>query len=456
MRKYKFSGLYKNGQWVQPAYVTLNDQGDVVRINNQPEGVDYELVEGFAVPGFINTHSHAFQYAMTGFAEQSGEGKEDFWAWREMMYGLASTVSPEDLEAIAALCYSEMLCNGYTHVVEFHYLHHDQKGKHYENLAEMGERLLRAAQHVGIGMTLVPVYYNRGGFERKANDQQKRFLSATTDEYFKLLDHSIQIIKKYPLANAGFGVHSLRAAGTSDLLRIIEEGSETLPFHIHVAEQKKEVEECLDFLGARPVEWLLGNAGLSDRFTLVHATHMNNNEVKRLAESHAVVALCPTTEGNLGDGIFPFREYIRCGGRWGIGSDSHIGLDPAEELRLLDYGQRLTSKKRNTFVGNSIYFGENAFNQALTNGRLSAGCSETDILAVGESFNVLVLDANHPLICVQPLDRLLNILVYALKSTMIKGTIVRGDWVVKEQRHIKEREIKAGFNKFAKNYLSKL
>jgi formimidoylglutamate deiminase len=434
MRYFRFNGLYTESGWIMPAYVGVNEEGILESLSSSPpSGIAAETVQGYALPGFQNSHSHAFQYAMTGDAEIHPKGiEDDFWTWREAMYKCALSVSPSQAEAIAAMCYAEMLRNGYTHVAEFHYLHHDKNGQPYSNIAEMGERMLAAARTAGIRITLVPVFYQKGNFGVPPTERQRRFISKTTDEYFKLLEASVTATNYYPLANAGFSVHSLRAVDGDDVKRTYNEGPKDLPFHLHVSEQKKEVADCIAHTGKRPMQWLLSNVDVNERFHLVHSTHLDDSEVKDLAASKANVVLCPSTEGNLGDGIFRMKEYCKLGGRWSVGTDSHIGLDPLEEFRMIDYRQRLTTNLRSTFEGVPASY---LVDEAQTRGKLAMGIKSAKHFSIGEAFDAVVYDARSPRLSTATNENLLSVLLYHGNSSLAMGTIVNGIWVVKNQRH---------------------
>lgn len=432
-----------------PAYVGVDDAGTIHKISSEaPDGIAAETVQGFALPGFHNAHSHAFQYAMTGDAEIHPHGiEDDFWTWREAMYRCALSVNPSQAEAIAAMLYAEMLRNGYTHVAEFHYLHHDKDGKPYSNLSEMGERMLAAARTAGIRITLVPVFYQKGGFGLPPTERQRRFISKTTDEYLKLLQASVKSTGYYSLANAAFSVHSLRAVDGEDVKSTFRNGPKDLPFHIHVAEQKKEVADCIAYTGKRPMQWMLTNFDMNDRFNLVHSTHLDDSELKGLAASKASVVLCPSTEGNLGDGIFRMKEYVRLGGRWSIGTDSHIGLDPLEEFRMIDYRQRLTTNLRSTFEGNAASY---LLDEAQERGRLAMGIKSRGSFVVGESFDAVVYNVRSPRLSTATTDNLLSVLMYHGNSSLALGTIVNGSWVVRNQKHVAFDSIRDGFVKAMK------
>lgn len=447
LKYFRFDAILQREGWLSPAYVGVDDAGNIQYLSNQPdeEGTGIEAVSGFALPGFQNAHSHAFQYAMAGLAERFQiDVEDDFWTWREEMYKCALTLDPEQAEAVAAMVYAEMVRNGYTHVVEFHYLHHDKNGKPYSNLAEMGERMLSAARTAGIKITLTPVFYQRGGFGIEPQEHQRRFISKTTDDYFRLLEASDKIVNGYDHARLGFSVHSLRAVDPKDVVRAFEEGPENLPFHIHVAEQKKEVEDSLVFSGKRPMQWMLENLPVDRRFNLVHSTHLDDNELKKLAASGANVVLCPSTEGNLGDGIFRMREYCKAGGRWTIGTDSHIGINPLEEFRMIDYRQRLVSNQRSTFPGDGAQY---MINEAIASGRIAMGLDMKDHFSPGQPLDAVVYNAqSHLLSSTSELNRLATIL-YTSDSSKNLGTIINGKWVVKNQHHISGRKLKVDFAK---------
>ena len=450
MKFYKFSALLQKDGWLSPAYVGVDEEGVIRYLSGDPppDGSALEAVKGFVLPGFQNAHSHAFQFAMAGLAEKHSPGAvDDFWSWRETMYKCALTMTPDHQQAVAAMLYAEMLRRGYTHVAEFHYLHHDQVGRPYENLSEMGERLLVAAEEAGIKITLIPVFYQTGNFGKDPQPRQCRFISKTIDDYFQLLDDTANAVSMYPNALLGFGIHSLRAVRSDDIKRTFEQGPSNIPFHLHAAEQLKEVEECKAYLNRRPVEWLLENLPLDDRFHLVHCTHMDPLEVKRLAASKANVVLCPGTEGNLGDGIFSLEDYAKNGGSWSIGTDSHISLNPLEDLRWLDYAQRLTTHRRNTFDDGAHVL----LNKTLNAGRKAMSRSSHEHhFAVGEAFDGVVFDGECSLFN-KPLDCLLSSIVYTADSSTILGTMVNGEWVVKNQFHVKEKRIKAKFRSAMKS-----
>ena len=430
---YTFKGLLTENGWITNAVVSLNDLGNITSIK-QGETPEGEYINGYALPGFQNAHSHAFQYAMAGLAElhTNTGAQDDFWSWRNAMYGLALTLSPEQMEAVATMLYSEMARYGYTAVAEFHYLHYDKDGSPYPNLAEMGTRLMAAAQKAGIRITLVPMFYQQGGFGQAPVERQKRFISHTLKDYYALLDSSIEAAKAFDNANVGIGIHSLRAVKPEDVIAVCNALDGSRPFHIHVSEQLKEIEDCVAFHGKPPVQWLLDNCPVDANYHLVHATHLDDSEVQGIAQSGAHVVLCPSTEGNLGDGLFRFEDYKNAGGNWSIGTDSHVGLNPLEELRILDYGQRLISHKRTSFVtSDSGDSGFNAIKMAWQAGRRAMGATNGAFFSEGQPFDAVVVNAASPLIATASEKNLCNTFVYAADVSDISGTIVSGKWISK-------------------------
>lgn len=445
MKFYKFKALLLKSGWMTPAFIGINGSGCITYLSDKaPADLtgETENIDGFALPGFRNAHSHAFQYAMAGQAERHAPGaKDDFWSWREAMYHCALTMQPDTMEAIAAMLYAEMLRYGYTHVAEFHYLHHDVHGAEYSNPAEMGERLVCAAVTAGMNITLVPVWYQRGDFGKAPFPRQRRFICETRDDYFHLLDASRSVTSKYPNARLGFGVHSLRAVDANEVVATYREGPADLPFHLHAAEQLREVETAVAALGKRPVEWLLENLPAGRRFHLVHCTHLNDDEVTRLAASGAHVVLCPGTEGNLGDGVFRLTDFARAGGSWSIGTDSQISLNPHEDLRWLDYAQRLVTHSRNTFDNGAARLTQTTWNA----GNSALGISQPDFFAPGQPFDAVVYDATSPLFARGVMEDLLPSMMYSADSSSLLGTLVNGQWLVRSGNHVRKEGIRTAY-----------
>lgn len=437
MKSYRFKALLQNAGWLENATVSLNGAGEIVSVS-QTENADAIYIDGYALPGFQNAHSHAFQYAMAGLAERHSidQTADDFWSWREAMYTLALNLNPEQMKIIASMLYAELVRHGWTSVAEFHYVHHDKNGAPYDNLAETGEALIEAAKEAGIKITLIPIFYQKGGFGLPANDRQRRFISASFEDYLKLFEASENACRHYKGANVAVGIHSMRGVDHEDILRTALEAPQNVPFHIHVSEQLKEIEDSLKYLGKRPVEWLLENLELNERFHLVHATHLNAFETERLAKSGANVVLCPSTEGNLGDGIFPLRAYQTFGGHWSLGTDSHVGLNPLEELRILDYGQRLITHKRNTFTGNKTEdSGLFAITKATSAGRRAMNNFESEFFAPGASFDACIISADEPLLADVKLENLASTILYSTDASQISGVFVAGKFIRKNEKY---------------------
>lgn len=440
--------LQKEG-WLSQPTVGVDEKGIIRYLSEQPLDGAIENIEGFALPGFQNAHSHAFQYAMAGLAENHPGGtNDDFWTWREEMYKCALSVDPDQAEAIAAMLYAEMARVGYTHVAEFHYLHHDKDGQHYSNLAEMGERMIAAAKLAGIKITLVPVFYQKGNFGQDPQPRQRRFISKTVDEYFTLLNASAKATKNYENASIALSIHSLRAVDFEDIKNTYQLAPASLPIHIHVAEQKKEVNDCLAYSGKRPMQWLLENLPLNERFHLVHSTHLDDSELNALASSKANVVLCPSTEGNLGDGFFRMKEFAKLGGHWSIGTDSHIGLNPLEEFRMIDYRQRLLTNQRNTFEGDAAAY---LVKESIASGRKAMGMESANHFEIGKPFDAVVFNAKSHLLAETSTKNRLATILYTSDSNRVLGTIVNGKWVVKNGHHINGRMIKDNFSKAMKD-----
>ncbi|MEO1366173.1 MAG: formimidoylglutamate deiminase, partial [Acidobacteriota bacterium] len=345
LHHYHCEHLFTGDAWLGAARIAVDDAGLIQAIEDGVERRGGDIRLGAVVPGVPNLHSHAHQRAMAGLAERSGPGLDSFWTWRTLMYRHLHAMTPEDLEAIAAQLYLEMLEAGFTAVGEFQYLHHQGDGTPYAEVAEMTLRCLAAARDVGIGFAALPVFYRNGGFGgRPAGADQRRFL-CDVETFVRLVESLEAHLRPGPagLETLGLAPHSLRAVGADDLRRLVEL-EPALPLHLHIAEQEKEVDDCLDWCGDRPVRWLADHFDVDGRWCLIHATHLDDGEVAAIAESGAVVGLCPVTEANLGDGLFRARDFLEAGGRFGVGSDSHISISPVEELRWLEYGQRLLDR----------------------------------------------------------------------------------------------------------------
>jgi formimidoylglutamate deiminase len=401
-------------------------------------------IAGLAIPGLPNLHCHAFQRGMAGLGERRGPAHDSFWTWREVMYRFLSCLTPDDAEAIAAFAYMQMLETGFTAVGEFHYLHHDIDGRPYADLGEMAARIAAAASETGIGLTLLPVLYIYGGFGGAApNEAQRRFLNGP-DRYAALLARSREIIRALPDARLGIAPHSLRAV-TPDALRYVTETYRNNPIHIHAAEQAKEVEDSVVALGKPPVAWLLDNANVDARWCLIHATHMTESETRALAESGAVAGLCPLTEASLGDGIFNGAEYLANNGHFGVGTDSNIQIGAADELRLLEYSQRLKLRTRNVVAHEGESTGAQLYTQARAGGAQALGRAIGAIEA-GKRADLVVLDPAHPDL-VGDVATALDAYVFVAGAALIKTVIVGGETVVAEGQHKLHDTITARYRK---------
>jgi formimidoylglutamate deiminase len=373
------------------------------------------------LPGMPNVHSHAFQRGMAGLTEYRGPAADNFWSWRTLMYRFVGRMTPEDLEDVTTWAFIEMLEAGFTRVGEFHYVHHDPAGKPYADPAELTARVVRAAERTGIALTLLPVFYAHGGFGGAApNEGQRRFLNDVPG-FARLLEASRRLASGLPDAVVGIAPHSLRAV-TPEELRDLLPLAGSGPIHMHAAEQTGEVEQCLGWSGARPVQWLLDHAGVDPRWCLVHATHVDDSEIARLASSGAVTGLCPVTEANLGDGIFPASRYLAARGRFGIGTDSNVSIGVAEELRQLEYSQRLRDRARNVVGGSLPSTGRTLFEGALFGGAQSLGVRPGHAgIAVGAAADLFSLNTDAPALVSRRGDALLDSFIFAGARGSIDG-----------------------------------
>jgi formimidoylglutamate deiminase len=431
-----------SGQGFAADVVLDIEHGRIVGIG-PPSGAA-DLSVRYVLPGMANLHSHAFQRAMAGLAERRSQSEDSFWTWREVMYAFAGRIGPDELRAIAAQLYVEMLKAGYTQVCEFHYLHHRPDGRPYADPAAMSLALIEAARETGIGITLLPALYMSGGFDGRPLSERQRRFGFELDDYLRLLDRLIAL--ETPLVRVGIALHSLRAVPEAAMRGVLESGlARDRPIHIHVAEQIGEVQDCLAIRNARPVDWLLDHAPVDARWCLVHATHLSETETARLAASGAVAGLCPTTEANLGDGLFPLKTYLDAGGRIGIGSDSHISVSVVEELRWLEYGQRLATRHRNVSASQaSPSTGETLFRHALSGGAQAAGVS-TGALAKAARADFVVLDDASPLLAGRDTAHLLDSFVFAGNANLVRRVVAGGETVVDEFRHRDRERIAARY-----------
>ena len=387
------------------------------------------------LPGLVNAHSHAFQRAMAGLTERRSAGahaSDDFWSWRDRMYSAANRITPQQLEAIAGQLYAELLAGGYTQVCDFHYLHNDINGAaYYADPAEMALALVRAARRTGIGLTLLPTLYMRSGFKATGlREDQRRFFS-TPESVMRMVESIQRQTRGDARINVGVAVHSLRAAGPSAMQELTAAAKEAgLPVHIHIAEQTQEVEDCIAHTGQRPIEWLLGNADVDARWNLVHATHATPAELQGVQGTGASIVICPATEANLGDGVFDLSAYAAAGGKWSIGSDSHVTRSWPEELRLLEYSQRLALRQRN--IAARVLANESSaaglFEAALAGGFPATGRMQAG-LAPGHRADFVMLDLDSPALLGVPAGHLLDALVFSSPGAAFGEVYVAGEAV---------------------------
>ena len=420
--------------WTAPGWqADTGFQVDVAGRVLEREATEPTASTEWIVPGIPNLHSHAFQRAMAGMAERQTNAEDSFWTWRETMYRIAARFDPETLHAVAAQLYVEMLEAGYTTVCEFHYLHHAPDGTAYDDRAAMSHALIAAARETGIRLTLLPVLYMSGGFDgRDLSERQRRF-GHGVDTYLELLD-TLRAEEDDRL-RIGCALHSLRAVPADAMREVLSTLPAGTPRHIHIAEQVGEVQDCLALRDARPVEWLLSHADVDAHWTLVHATHLNGGEVQGIANSGATVAICPTTEANLGDGLFPLKAYLDAGGALGIGSDAQSSVSPIEELRWLEYGQRLVTHHRNIAVqAASSSVGETLLRRTLASGANATG-QPVGKLSPGHCADWLVLDTDAAqfagMTTIDAIDRW----IFSGNRNLVRDVYVGGQQVVSEGRH---------------------
>lgn len=397
---------------------------------------------GYIIPGLCNAHSHAFQRALAGHTEQrSPAGRDNFWTWRKRMYELAGRVDADILTAIARQAYCEMLSSGYTSVAEFHYLHRDPKN--LDAIDTMFAAISTAASESGIRLTYVPVHYERAGFVDPEPLPHQQSFALSLDDFMAHYKRAKETSSAG--TNVGIGVHSLRAVSRESLRAIASEANDSfVPMHLHIAEQQREVDECLSAYGRRPVRWLLENAEVSKNWCLVHATHMDVEEVKALASSGAVVALCPSTEANLGDGLFPLHDYLSNGGRIAIGSDSHVSINPFEELRWMEYGQRLATQSRNVVSLRDSHVGSELFLRALEGGAAASGQESTGIVK-GAAADFVVLSDDDPMLAGHGDDSRLDALVFSGYPLPVERVMVNGEWCVVDATHVHRDQARSAY-----------
>lgn len=392
------------------------------------------------LPALSNLHSHSFQRAMAGMTEFRAAGRDSFWTWRELMYRFVNRITPEQMKAIASLVFMEMQEAGYAAVGEFHYVHHQKGGTPYADLAELSNQIYAAANATGIGLTHLPVLYTYGGAREVALSESQLRFGNRVDQFMQLLERAHNGMKHLPPdARLGIAPHSLRATSPADLKVVLAQHT-TGPIHIHIAEQPKEVQDIQAWLGARPVEWLLNCADVNSDWCLIHATHMTDDETKRMAESGAVAGLCPITESNLGDGPFNGPAYLKAGGAFGIGSDSNVNISVTEELRTLEYSQRLRDMERNVLVVGEGSVGQTLYSGAACGGAQALGRNAGEV-KVGKLADLVAIDSTAAALCALKSEQLLDGLVFAAKDNVITDVWSAGRHTVKSGQHIARESI---------------
>ncbi|MEG3133913.1 formimidoylglutamate deiminase [Rouxiella sp. T17] len=431
--------------WARNVRVVVDNQGFITEATANATVEGAYVLNGPVVPGMPNLHSHAFQRVMAGLAEVAGNPQDSFWTWRELMYRMVGRLTPEQIGVIARQLYIEMLKGGYTQIAEFHYLHHDIDGKPYRDAGEMSARLSQAAQQAGIGLTLLPVLYSYAGFGAQPHQHGQRRFIQNVDQYLEQQQIIAKQIQGIATQNQGLCFHSLRAVSAEQIHQVLAESDKTLPVHLHISEQVKEVDDCVAWSGQRPIAWLFDKVEVDARWCLIHATHPDQSELRQLAASGAVAGLCPTTEANLGDGIFPGVDYLAQNGRWGMGSDSHVSLNVVEELRWFEYGQRLRDTRRNRLTTTEQpSVGDVLYQQALTGGAQACGVA-IGKLAVGYRADWLVLDPECPYLSAASDDQLLNRWLFAGSAAQIQDVWVAGEAKIIAGRHPHQAEAAADF-----------
>lgn len=426
----------------------VTSAGRIDRVDVDSGASEGDVDAGIVIPGLANAHSHAFQRVLAGYTEHRGPRERDnFWSWRSRMYALAERVDARALRAIATQLYTEMVATGYTAVAEFHYLHSEPGGPAPSET--MFEALAAAAADSGIRLTYVPVLYERAGFGQAAPTPEQQRFTLTIDAF---IEHYERVrAHEHALARTGIGVHSLRAVSPTSLAIVADVAArDAVPMHIHIAEQRKEVEDCIDALGARPVEWLLANNDVGTHWCLVHATHIDDDELDAIARAGAIVCLCPSTEANLGDGLFPLQAFLQREGRIAIGSDSHVSVNPFEELRWLEYGQRLATRQRNIAAVRHAETGRSLFEAALAGGADACGNGSGQI-EEGANADLVVLDDDSPMLVGHSTRSLLDALVFSGFSLPIDRVMVGGEWLVAEGRHQNEAAAGEAYAQLAKS-----
>ncbi len=439
--------LLQGKRWRNDVVLKLAADGMISSIERGQAQTADKSIHGIVIPGMPNAHSHSFQRLIAGRTGPQGNQSDSFWSWRNAMYRYANRISPDQFADVAKWVFTEMLKAGYTSCAEFHYLHHQPGGKPYENPAELSNRLIEAATVTGLALTLLPVLYCSAGFGKdRVNDEQRRFANSP-EAYLQLMTICQKSISKNPLLRLGMAPHSLRAVPARDLHEVLQSWPDNqCPIHIHIAEQPAEVEECIEHLGARPVEWLFDQFSIDDRWNLVHATHLTDTELVTAAASQATAVLCPSTEADLGDGVFRTTDWLQAGGRFSVGSDSNVRISVTEELRLLEYNERLGRGQRNVLTGSYSSCGMFLYQHAALSGASSLG-QPVGKLEPGFRADMLELNAGHELLAGKQADAILDSWVFAGDKSMLDSVWVAGRRIIHKGFHPQEDSFRSGFLK---------
>lgn len=434
-----------DGVWQNNVRLHWNAEGDFTQIQLQAQPEPNEATARYVMPGMTNLHSHAFQRAMAGATEIAGEGPDSFWTWRDLMYRYALAISPEQMAAIAAQLYVECLRHGYTSVCEFHYVHRAPEGVFYTDIAETSRQVIAAANRTGMGMTMLPVLYSYADFNATPlRDDQRRF---NTDVAQILNIMAALENERCAQVEVGVAPHSLRAASPEQIRELVSAMPTQRPIHIHIAEQMREVNACLAATGQRPVELLMNTQQVDAHWCLVHATHLTPQEVAQMAASQAVAGICTSTEGNLGDGFFELHAYIAAGGRFGVGTDSHVSQSVVEEVRWLEYGQRLRGQARNVAsVPGQRRVADYLWRQCLQGGAQASG-RRVGQFAVNYRADIVVLEDQHPNLCDLPAEQVLSNVVFAGNEQTVRDVYVGGKQVVAAGRHHDQESVAADYRR---------
>ena len=445
---------FLDGRWTENLRVEI-ENGHISRLTPNASAEVEDTRVDTLLPALANLHSHAFQRAMAGMTEYRLAGRDSFWTWRDLMYRFTAHLTPDQVQAIAALVYLEMQEAGYASVGEFHYLHHQPDGQPYDRLAELSDRIMAAAAETGIGLTHLPVLYSYAGVGEKPLEHGQARFGNDVERFCALVDQARGALPNLPTdCRVGIAPHSLRATSPADLARVVAAQGGG-PIHIHIAEQPKEVAEVQAGLGARPVEWLLVNAAVNDNWCLIHATHMTNEETRALASSGAVAGLCPVTEANLGDGPFNGPTYLEERGVFGVGSDSNVLISLTEELRVLEYSQRLRDLSRNVLVVGEGSVGQTIYTNAAQGGARALGRNAGQI-AEGKLADLVAIDSQDPALCALRPEQLLDGLVFAAKDHVVTDLWSAGRHQVQNGRHVDRDQIIANYRTAMQALLSGL